>query len=138
MNQAGVVRPGSVTFVVVLIWISAVLEILAGVLLLVLAPAVRAAGEARLPVEALVALAVFSLVVGLITAAVAARLGQGGRGARMVVTVLEVLQLLGAVTSIMVVAHSATLSQSLGTVVVAVLVLVLLWNRQASAFFAGP
>jgi hypothetical protein len=143
MSLPRVSRPGSVTVVVVLTWISAVLEILAGVMLLVLAGVAKADGASDISFGTVLLFGIVVLLIGVITAAVASRLGKGGNGARMIITVLEVLQVAGAITALITLSRSATLdsspvvSQSIATIIIGVLILVLLWNQRANEFFAS-
>jgi len=121
--------------VVVLTWISAILQIIVGVLLLIVAATV---GTSQISVATgvLVAVGIFTLIVGLITAAVASRLGKGGNGARLIVTVLEVLQIIGAITTLAVYGTSGAGSGSIGSIAIAVIILALLWNNRANEYFA--
>jgi hypothetical protein len=137
MSFPAVSRPGSVTFVVVLVWISAILEIIAGVLLRVVAPLVRNEGASDVSMGVLITLGIVTLLIGLITAAVASRLGKGGNGARVIVTILEVLQIVSSIATIIAVGGSANISSSLVTIVFAVVILALLWNNRANQFFAS-
>ncbi|MGD9990371.1 hypothetical protein [Pseudonocardia sp.] len=135
MSAAPLTRPGSVTVVVVLVWISAILQLLVGVLLLVVAATV---GTADIDVArgVIVAVGIFTLVIGLLTAAVASRLGKGGNGARIIVTVLEVLQIVGAITTLSVYGTTGAGSGAIGNIAIAVIILALLWNNRANEFFA--
>jgi hypothetical protein len=132
MSSSYVKRPGSVTVVVVLVWISAILEIIGGVLLLVLTPTVRNQGNATWLVFAL---GILVLLIGLITAAVASRLSKGGNGARILVAVLTVLQIIGALTTLFTVSGSTAVSQAVFTLVLDLVILALLWNNRANRFF---
>ncbi|ODT98581.1 MAG: hypothetical protein ABS81_27565 [Pseudonocardia sp. SCN 72-86] len=134
MSAAPLARPGSVTVVVVLVWISAVLQILVGVLLLVVAATIGTA-EVKVASGVIVAIGVFTLIIGLLTAAVASSLGKGGNGARVIVTILQVLQILGGVTTLSVYGTGGTGSGSFGTIAIAVIILALLWNNRANQFF---
>lgn len=135
MSAAHLARPGSVTVVVVLVWISAILQIIVGVLLLIVAATVGTS-QIEVATGVLVAVGIFTLIVGLITAAVASRLGKGGNGARIIVTVLEVLQIIGAITTLAVYGTSGAGSGSIGSIAIAVIILALLWNNRANEFFA--
>ena len=143
MSLPRVSRPGSVTVVVVLTWISAVLEIIAGVMLLVLAGVAKADGATDVSFGTVLLFGIVVLLIGVITAAVASRLGKGGNGARMIITVLEVLQVAGAITALITLVRSVTLdsspvvSQSIATIIIGVLILVLLWNQRANEFFGS-
>jgi hypothetical protein len=136
MASSGIVRPGSVTVVVVLTWISAVIAIVSGVLLLIFAPAVRVqVGNSNVS-TAVIIIGVVILVIGLLTAWVATRLGKGGNGARILLTILEGLQIAGALATLSTVSGSNTVSQSVVTIIIGVVILALLWNSRANAFFA--
>ncbi|AEA26673.1 hypothetical protein ACFQ34_26865 [Pseudonocardia benzenivorans] len=135
MSTANVTRPGSVTVVVVLTWISAVLQILIGVMLLVVAAAVAPDVDLTVGRGTVVAIGILVLLVGIVTAAVASRLGKGGNGARILVSVLEVLQVAGALATLFTYGRTGPGSGAIGTIAIAVLILVLLWNRRADAFF---
>jgi hypothetical protein len=136
MASSGIVRPGSVTVVVVLTWISAVIAIVSGVLLLIFAPAVRVqVGNSNVS-TAVIVIGVVILVIGLLTAWVATRLGKGGNGARILLTILEGLQIAGALATLSTVSGSNTVSQSVVTIIIGVVILALLWNSRANAFFA--
>lgn len=135
MSAAPVTRPGSVTVVVVLTWISAILQIIVGALLLIVAATIGTR-DIQVASGVIVAVGIFTLLVGLVTAAVASRLGKGGNGARIIVTVLEVLQILGAITTLSVYGSSGAGSGSIGTIAIAVIILALLWNNRANEFFA--
>jgi hypothetical protein len=136
MASSGIVRPGSVTVVVVLTWISAVIAIVSGVLLLIFAPAVRVqVGNSNVS-TAVIIIGVVILVICLLTAWVATRLGKGGNGARILLTILEGLQIAGALATLSTVSGSNTVSQSVVTIIIGVVILALLWNSRANAFFA--
>lgn len=126
-------RPGSVTLVVVLVWISALVSIVGGVLILLVSPATGGVNVGR----AVIVLGLAVLVVGLVTAAVASRLGKGGNGARLLVSVLQVLQIAGAIAGITAVGGGSTVGQSAFRIVLALVILGLLWNSRANAFFAS-
>lgn len=137
MSTANVARPGSVTVVVVLTWISAILQIIVGILLLVVAAAVAPDIEINVGRGVLLTISVLVLLVGLITAAVASRLGRGGNGARMLVTILQVLQVAGAITTLIVYGTSGAGSGAIGNIVIGVIILALLWNARANSFFGA-
>lgn len=137
MNAPHTARPGAVTLVVVLVWISALLEIIAGVVLLVLALTASPSGAGGAARGVLTALGIIALLIGLLTAAVATRLGKGGNGARIIVTVLTVLQVAGGLASIIRLAGTSGAVSSLWVnVAVGVVILLLLWNSRANTYFA--
>lgn len=125
-------RPGGVTLVAVLTWISGTLDILGGFLLLFLQndeQVVRAFGGTG----GLITNAVVSILIGVIVVAVANGLLHGNSGSRLVITIVEVLSIAaGIFTSI--VAPALFWSELVG-ILIAVIVLLLLWSRSANAFF---
>ena len=138
MSINPVARPGSVTIVVVLTWINAVIHLLIGVLLLVAAIVIGAAasGNTRVIGTGLaVTLGIVYLLIGLVTAFVAARLGLGGRGSRMLLTVIEAITI---VTNVITWITNNTTQQAVSSVIgiaIAVAILALLWNQRANDFF---
>ena len=129
--------PGSVTVVVLLVWISAILTIIGGVLLLVLAPVAQQSTGISNAGGGFVLAGIVALIIGLIIAAVASRLGKGGNGARLIVTILEALQIAGALGTLFTVRQSGVTTQAVITIVLAVVIIALLWNRAANEFFAA-
>lgn len=127
-------RPGSVTFLVVMIWISAVVDIAAGALVFVVSFSDAAATEADLSVEGLRVVGVVMMLVGVITGLIASRLGAGSNGARLLITLLE---LVGVVAAVVTIAGGTAdaVAHGVGPLVITGVVLALLWNSRASAFF---
>ena len=139
MSVTQITRPGSVTVVVVLTWINAILSLLIGVLLLVAAVAVGASGAdaatRSIGTGLAVGLAIVYIVIGAVTAYVAVRLGQGGRGSRMLLTIIEAITI---VTHLITWISNNTTGQmwsSILGIAVAAVILALLWNRRANEFF---
>ena len=140
MSISPLPRPGSVTVVVVLTWISAVLHLLLGVLLLIVGVAVGAAasGSTRVIGTGLaVTLAIVYLIIGLVTAFVAVRLSRGGRGSRMLLTVIEVIAIITNVITWITNNNTQQGVSSVLAIAFAVIILILLWNRTANDFFAA-
>ena len=77
-----------------------------------------------------------TLILGLITAAVASRLGRGGNGARMIVSAIQVLHIAGALANVMTSGSSSATGSGVLSIVLALAILALLWNSRANAFFA--
>lgn len=131
-------RPTSVTVVVVLTWISAILHLLLGILLVVAAVAIGAAasGSTRVVGTGLaVVLAIVYLIIGLITVIVAVRLGQGGRGSRMILTIIEAIAIIANVITWITVGTRQQAVSSVLAIAFAVVILILLWNKTANQFF---
>lgn len=138
MSISPVARPGSVTIVVVLTWISAILHLLLGVLLLIAGVAVGAAatGSTRVIGTGLaVTLGIVYLIIGLVTAFVAVRLSQGGRGSRMLLTVIEVIAIITNVITWIAANSTQQAVSSVLAIAFAAIILALLWNRTANDFF---
>ena len=124
-------RPGSVTFVVVLTWITAIFAILGGILALLLSD--DALAEAGISGSTAMTYGIVELILGVITALVAIGLAGGNNLARFAVTVLMVLRIGLGFWAIVTLPNGAIT----GTIAVAfaLLIIVLLWNKKASAFF---
>jgi hypothetical protein len=134
-----VTRPGSVTIVVVLTWINAVLHLLLGVLLLVVAVAFGASGADAatrgIGTGLAVGLAIVYLIIGAVTAFVATRLGRGGRGSRMLLTIIEVITIVVNVITWISNNTGQQAASSIIGIVIAGVILALLWNQRANDFF---
>jgi hypothetical protein len=140
MSINPVTRPGSVTVVVVLTWINAVLHLIIGILLLVAGVAIGAGGTGTnraIGVGLAVGIGIVYLIIGLVTAFVAARLGRGGRGSRMLLTIIEAITI--AANLITWISNNTT-QQAVSSVIgilIAIAILALLWNRRANDFFTA-
>jgi hypothetical protein len=125
-------RPGGVTLVAVLVILNGLLEILLGVLGL--------AGVALVAVPALAVLPAIPLVLGILTLLVGISLLRGGQIARGLTTVVLAVNLAYAIYGVVqaVVAGSGDgLWSPVISGLVALIGLVLLWSKRASAFFRG-
>lgn len=132
-------RPSSVSLVVFFTVLGSVLDIIGGVVLLALGRIGSFDTALRTSAGVVTAVAVTSIVIGLITVFVGLRLRSGAPGARMVVTAIEVLQIVVAIISVATVGFGpGSGAQVVGTVAMALIVLGLLWNARANAFFANP
>ena len=116
-------RPGGVTLVAVLAWISGAVNIIAGILLLI---------AAIMAPDALW-FGIVQLALGIITIIVSIGLLRGSNGARLVVTVVFVLDLISALFVIFF--QQAQIWSGIVSGVVVVIGLVLLWTRRANEFF---
>ena len=116
-------RPGGVTLVAVLAWISGAVNIIAGILLLI----------AALMAPDALWYGLIQLVLGIITVAVGFGLLRGSNGARVLVTVVFVLNLISAVFVIFF--QQAQIWSGIVSGIVVVIGLVLLWTRRANEFF---
>jgi hypothetical protein len=128
-------RPGSVTVVVVLTWISAILALIGAVFLFVVAFTVDAPD---LPASRrlITAIAVFALIIGLVTAWVAWALSKGNDFARFLVSLVQVLNIGNQIWTWIQLGGNYVISAIIN-IAIAVVILVLVWNRRASEFFAS-
>jgi hypothetical protein len=128
-------RPGSVTVVVVLTWISAILALLAAALLFVVAFTVD---PPELPASRnfVLTIAFTALVIGLITAWVAYALSRGNNFARFLVSLVQVLNIGNQIWMWVQLGGNYVISAIIN-IAIAVIILVLVWNRRASEFFAS-
>ncbi len=127
-------RPGSVTFVMVLTWLVAILSILGGVTLLLAGD--DTLDSAGVTTSTATASGWTEVVWGVVVALVAIGLGNGNNFSRLLVTVLMLVRIAVAVWAGM------ALNGTTGFWAIAVaggfalLVLALLWNNKANLFFA--
>jgi hypothetical protein len=135
MTMSPVQRPGSVTVVVVLTWISAILALIGAALLFVVAFTVEAPDRPASR-NFLLAAGGFLLVIGLITVWVARALSKGNNFARFLVSLVQVLNILNAIWTWIQLGGNYVISAFL-SIAVAVIILALVWNRRANEFFAA-
>jgi hypothetical protein len=121
-----------VTVVVVLTWISAIVAILGGVLALVLSE--ESLADAGISKSTATTYGWTEIVLGIIIALVAVGLSRGNNLSRILVSALMVLRAIVGIWA-MLQLPSGMISGTV-TVVIALVVLFLLWNQRASAFFA--
>ena len=132
-SEQSVRRPASVTVVVVLTWFAAVVSIAGGVVALLLSAEELAAAdisEASANVYGWT-----SIVIGAAAALVAIGLGSGSSLARALVSLLMVARMgvgLWAIISL-----PEGIVAGVITIALALIVLFLLWNGKASAYFAA-
>jgi Na+/melibiose symporter-like transporter len=127
-------RPGGVTLVAVFAYISGVLDVVGGAFLLILTAVYAATNRVPGPPLA-VTVAIITLVVGMITLAVASGLLRGRRGARTIVTVLQIISIVSSVLSIF--AQPSTMIGEIISILVALFVVVLLHAGRANSFFGS-
>jgi hypothetical protein len=134
MSDPGAKRPASVSFVVFLTWFVAIVTIIGGVLLLF-------ASESSL-IEAGVSPSSadlqgwISIVLGLVIALFASALGHGSGFARLMISLLMVFRFVLGVFGIVVLWGTGHFWGTLLMTGFAALILYLLWNARAAAFFA--
>ncbi|MFS0734673.1 hypothetical protein ABC304_04500 [Microbacterium sp. 1P10UB] len=119
-------RPGGVTLVAILAWISGALNVIGGAVLLLTAPASAAPGAAVLG-------GIIGVVLGLATIFVAVGLWRGSNLARTIATVVFTLNLINGIVTIFTTAGNAW--SGVVSALFALIGIVLLWTKAASAFF---
>lgn len=117
-------RPGGVTLVGILLLVFGVLYIIGSVLGLFSADARASLGVWSILV---------TLVVGLIYLLVAKGIFNGNRGSRLLVGIVTVINLIGGVLALF---SFATITHGIITVLVSLIILVLLYGRNARIYFA--
>lgn len=128
-------RPASVSLVVFLIWLSALLSIIFGVWALVAASDIaQSTGTDALTIRIQGG---FEIAIGLILALIASALSHGSRVARIIVSVVMLLDLIFGVLAAITAWGELNGYVGLVSAVLAVFILWLLWNAKAGAFFAG-
>jgi hypothetical protein len=125
-------RPGGVTVVAVFAWISGLLDVIGGTLLLfqtsVAATVEQFGGESQL-----IASALLEILVGVVVIVVAIGLLRGNDASRIVITIFEIVSIVGSV--FLAIAYPAGAIAEYFSIAVAAIVLLLLWTRSASAYF---
>lgn len=141
-------RPLSLSIVVLLQWIAALVGIFVGILIMLSAFAVNTADvrsaidaalaqegvtgvSSRVLVLGIVASGLIAVGVSVVRAVIARSLGRGRNWARLLLTVLGVLNLLSGVLAL----FGDRWQTGATTVVIEVAILWLMWNSASSAFF---
>ena len=127
-------RPASVTLVVILVWIVALVNIIEGIWLIFERNSAQALVEYGLDPNQVLVAAIVQIIFGLIVALVASSLGNGSQFARFLISLLMILDIIADVIFV-----SQYGSRYLWGTVIAILfaliILILLWNSKASRFF---
>lgn len=118
-------RPGGVTLVAILAWISGLFDVVTGILML----------TTDVFVESDNVTAVIFIVIGAVVIIVAAGLLRGNSVARIIVTALQVFSLAAAGTYLIM--SGASVVTNLISILISVIVLMLLWSKRANAFFGS-
>ncbi len=135
MSTSAVKRPASVSFVVILTWLVAIVTIIDGVILLFASDDTLNAAGVNPDTATLTAWV--SIVLGLVIALFASALGNGSGFARLLISLLMVFRFVLGAFAIVVLWGSSFLWSALVLTLIAALVLYLLWNAKASAWFAA-
>lgn len=111
-------RPFGVTLVGIIAWITGALQVVSGVLALI-------GGNLTLGIVA--------IVVGIITVLVSLGLFSGSSGARVIVTIVFLLNIAGSIY--LLIAHPGQAWSAIGSIVLPLIGLILLYTSRANAFF---
>jgi hypothetical protein len=125
-------RPAGVTLVAVLTWISGLLDIISGSLLL-FQTSVSATVEQFGGASQLIASALLRILIGVVIIVVAIGLLRGNNASRVVITVFQMLSIIGSV--FLAIAYPAGAIGEYFSIAVAAIVLILLWTGRANAYF---
>ncbi len=126
-------RPGGVTLVAVIVWISGALQVIGGVIGLITASTTAEVNGVPASAGTLTATAVVAIVLGVITIVVGAALLRGSQIARVLTTIVLALNLASAVYLLLAVPTSVW--QGLLNGLLALLGIILLYTRSANAYF---
>jgi hypothetical protein len=127
-----IARPGGVTLVAVLTWISGLLDIIGGSLLL-FQTSVQATVDQFGGPSQLIASALLTILIGVVVIVVAIGLLRGNNASRVVITIFQILSIVGSV--FLAIAYPAGAIGEYFSIAVAAIVLILLWTGRASSFF---
>jgi hypothetical protein len=127
-------RPFTVTVVLVLVWIVALVNIIEGIILMFDSNNVEVLLQYNGNKNTVLIAGIIQIVFGLIVALVATSLGKGSQFARFLISLLMILDIIADVVFV-----SQNGSRYLWGTVLAILfalvILILLWNSKASRFF---
>ena len=128
-------RPASVSFVVILTWLVAIVTIIDGVILLFASDATLV--DAGVNPDTATLTAWISIVLGLVIALFASALGNGSKFARLLISLLMMVRFVLGGFAIVMLWGSSFVWGAVVLTIIAALVLYLLWNAKASAWFAA-
>ncbi|MCS5714617.1 hypothetical protein NVV95_08635 [Herbiconiux sp. CPCC 205716] len=125
-------RPGGVTLVAVIVWISGALQIIGGVIGLITA---QTTAEVTGSAGSVVTTSIIAIVLGVVTIVVGAALLRGSQLARVLTTIVLALNLIGGLY--LVIGTPSNVLQGILNAVLALIGIVLLYTRSANAYFRG-
>ncbi|MEI2785088.1 MAG: hypothetical protein V9E82_05210 [Candidatus Nanopelagicales bacterium] len=128
-------RPASVSFVVILTWLVAIVTIIDGVILLFASDATLV--DAGVNPDTATLTAWISIVLGLVIALFASALGNGSKFARLLISLLMMVRFVLGGFAIVMLWGSSFMWGAVVLTIIAAFVLYLLWNAKASAWFAA-
>jgi hypothetical protein len=128
-------RPASVSLVVILTWVVAIVTIIDGLILLFASDATLV--SAGVNPNTATTTGWVSIVLGLVIALFASALGNGSKFARLLISLLMMFRFVLGSFAIVTLWGSNLVWGAVVLTLVALLVLFLLWNSKASAWFAS-
>lgn len=128
-------RPTSVTVAVAIGWISVIIDVVAGVALLVLAGNDDVTSALGTDAATARTIGIVTLVMAAILALVVYMLGQGSNIARMLVTIVMLVRI-GVSIWALFAFGTHQLAEAIIAIAIAVTAIALLWNDKANTFFA--
>jgi hypothetical protein len=128
-------RPASVSLVVLLTWLVAIVTIIDGLILLFASDATLV--SAGVNPSTATTTGWVSIVLGLVIALFASALGNGSKFARLLISLLMMFRFVLGSFAIVTLWGSNLVWGAVVLTLVALLVLFLLWNSKASAWFAS-
>jgi len=128
-------RPTSVTVAVAIGWISVIIDLVAGVALLVLAGNDDVTSALGTDASTARTIGIVTLVMAAILALVVYLLGQGSNIARTLVTIVMLIRI-GVSIWALVAFGTHQLAEAVIAIAIAVTAIALLWNDKANTFFA--
>jgi len=127
-------RPAGVAFVIVLAWLAAFADLVAGVWLLIVSFDDSQFDDTLVGADVVRYWALVALLIGVLTALVASALTRGSQFARVLTIVVMALRLANAVWALVAIQY-LTLWPAVVDAVLALLIIVFLTNRGASDYF---
>ncbi|MDN4483737.1 hypothetical protein [Demequina lignilytica] len=134
MPTAERTRPGNVITVIILTWLAAILDVLGGVIMMALSRSSTFTDAIEVSGATVLISGIVSVAVGLVTGVVAAMLGAGAAMARILVSVVMVVRIAAGVYSLVLLGTGGAMSAVI-TLLFAVLILALLWNKASNRYF---
>lgn len=135
MTAPVVRRPGLVTLLVVLVVISGILAVIGGVLLLIVGIGTGVDVDGMTG-GVVIALAILTILIGVIYLAVAKGLSDGNPVSRTIVAIVTVINLVTNVYTAFARTDNSR-SSALGGIIVGLIVLAILYSPKANEFFAS-
>ena len=143
-QSAPVQRPGSVTFIVVLMWILAIFEVIGGIAAVLVSfksltpqQAAQLLAEGVSDLDQVRLAGIITIIFGILIMLFASGLKNGSNGARIFISIIVVLNILGNALGMGLLKVESVWSALL-SIVLWLIVLAMLWTSRASAFFHSP